>query len=54
MSIEIGSKWVKDGEVVEVKELDSTFPDHNPQLGYTIVWFMHSTKTDYMHVLDIS
>ena len=51
MSIEIGSKWVKDVEVVEVKELDSTFPDHNPRLGYTIVWFMHSTKTDYMHVL---
>ena len=48
MSIEIGSKWVKDGEVVEVK--DSRFNECFVA-GETYVWFLHSTKTDCLHIL---
>ena len=48
MSIEIGSKWVKDGEVVKVENICM-----NSTVGYSTqcVWFMHNTKTDFIHVL---
>ena len=45
MSIEIGSKWVKYGEVVEVTNIISY-----GEYGYTLIWF--SSKINY-HVLTI-
>ena len=46
MNIEINSKWVKDGKVVEVKSIEDIRIDKR-----TLIWFMHSIKTDYLHVL---
>lgn len=45
MSIEVGSKWVKDGEVVKVTDTVYVSSYMN------CVVFMHSTKTDYPHII---
>ena len=41
MSIEIGSKWVKDGEVVEVKQVSEILNDN---LYYPVIWFSSLTE----------
>ena len=49
MSIEIGSKWVKDGEVVEVVGALSVNYSHNHVV--MCIWFKYQKKEDYYHVL---
>lgn len=51
MSIEIGSKWVKDGEVVEVVNVGESYFGEMFSDSMLVIWFTHSTKTDHYHVL---
>ena len=51
MSIEIGSKWVKDGEVVKVLGALKNSINYSNNYVVMCIWFKHQIKADYYHVL---